>query len=170
MNITIIYFITQSLLRINLVLEQRPEFFEGLDTMFDGLLWDTGTWFIIFLPLLLITRFVSKKQFKRVDEISIPFFFVLGCVDYLWLKRIHPISLDWVEVCILISGFTLITSYSASQVKVRFPELSQKRVLAMASVATLGFVLVINPWLEKHDHNLMDDKLARNGIYEKIFH
>lgn len=166
MNITIIYFVTQTLLRLNLVLEQRPPLMDGLDTMIDGLLWDCGTWLILCLPVLLLMNFFSRDKLVFVEKVKIPFFFLLGCVDYLWLERIYPMGMNIIGVSIVLIGFALIASYSTTQMNIKLPKMSPRISLIALSVATLCFVLVVGPWLDKHEENKMDDKLARNGLYE----
>lgn len=170
MILTFVYFCAQTLLRLNLVLDQRPAFLEGLDTMLDGFLWDSGTWFILCLPFLLALHFFKLEKFQSwVPTLTVLLFFVLGCVDYFWAVRIHALGFNLLESAFFILGFTLVTSYATTRISFKLPKGFLKPFIAATAVATLTFVFVVGPWLNNHEDNLQDDQLARNGVYEIAF-
>lgn len=64
-KIGIIYFFIQTLIRVILLQGSSVSFVDTLDIFLDGLIWDSGTWIVISIPLFSLSLILSDKIHQR---------------------------------------------------------------------------------------------------------
>lgn len=77
-KLTLIYFLTQLIIRIIFIAERPPGFIDSADAILDGLAWDIGTWSILSIPLLIFSLVLHESKheaFNRNKSVNILIFF-----------------------------------------------------------------------------------------------
>ena len=70
-QLTIIFFLIQTLVRLILITENTPGLLGIVDAVFDGFLWDAGTWLVMSAPLLLVSIFLSDRWHQAISSSKI---------------------------------------------------------------------------------------------------
>lgn len=73
-KLTLIYFLIQNLVRSVFIFERPPGLIDTIDSYFDGALWDSGTWIIMSIPLVLFCLFIPSRYHYQFLKSKFNFF------------------------------------------------------------------------------------------------
>lgn len=195
-QLAVAFFCVQFLVRLILTITNYPGLLNGLDDLFDGFLWDLGTWTVISLPYALLSLFLGKGRLKRffppkvrnILTFGMVFFFtyVGVCELFFWDEfhsRFNFIAVDYLVytnevlknlqesfpmglITLGVIAVSLLITWGADKVRFREKETSPWMPAAALIMAPFLFHFVPGPWLETHEAKFQEDQLTRNGFYE----
>ncbi len=67
-KLTLVYLITQVVIRLVFIAERSPGFIDSVDAILDGFLWDVGTWAILSVPLFIFSLIFTEKKHDALNQ------------------------------------------------------------------------------------------------------
>ncbi len=195
-ELTVIFFAIQNLIRLAFTIEKTPGFPDVLDNLFDGVLWDIGTWSFLSLPVVVLSLTLKAswwEKFQRSNArlpvllvLSILLVYVGVCELFFWEEfhsRFNFIAVDYLiytnEVLAnlrqsfpmgwITTGVVVLAtllSYGVTKIKVQEFEIKRLPALAGFLIFPVLFSYTLKSYLETHDTDFHDNQISRNGFME----
>lgn len=163
LKMTFIFYLIQNLTRTILISLTRPNFFITIQSFFDGFLWDTTTWLVLSLPLLILTmslKIQHHEKFKKsifYSLFSYLFIFILICISaceiFFWMEfrsRFNFIAVDYL----------IYTNEVLANLKESFP----MDIILISTIVISLFIGLFSDKIEKQFLHKLKIKLSRLSL------
>jgi phosphoglycerol transferase MdoB-like AlkP superfamily enzyme len=195
-DLTVIFLVIQVLVRTIFLFNGPVSFFNTFVTLFDGLIWDLGTWSIMSLPLILFSLLFKQSWWEKFQSSRariVPLFiaaflltYVGVCELFFWQEfhsRFNFIAVDYLIytnevlanlrqsfpmgfITLGVASLAGVLTWGVARLKIKETSIGRLPLAGSFVALSLVFAFALKPFLETHEKDFHLDQLARNGFME----